>query len=196
VLAVVLAALAICLLGACQQQGLKPFYVDAQLTEPYVPPARDETGGQDPAEIAAGAQLFENRYGSVLIPADWVIGKDRSGVDVKNLANGAVFRASESDKAERVSIKIYHNPVTTAGEFPGWFDAFYTAKRVYTLGPDYRFGDITYRSVSYDSLYGGTAYTLEYLSPDSVMVEIDIIQATPESADVAWILERVRLKEQ
>jgi hypothetical protein len=183
-------------LTGCTSDELKPFYWDAALTNEYIPPEKDLTGGQNPAEIDAGAQVFQNKYGSVLIPADWIIGKDRSGVAVKNLANGAVFRSSKSDDASIVSIKIYRNVVASSEGFNEWFDTFYASKRVYTFGPDYAFGTMTYRSVSFDALVGGTGYKLEYMSPQNVLVEVNIYHATPRDSDIVFILDRIIVKDQ
>jgi hypothetical protein len=188
-------SLVFCLSG-CTSDELKPFYWDAGLTDEYIPPGKDPTGGQNPEEIEAGAQVFQNKYGSILIPADWIVGKDRSGVAVKNLANGAVFRSSENEDARMVSIKIYHNIVASSEGVSEWFDAFYTRKQIYTFGPDYTFDDKTYRSVSFDALVGGTGYKLEYMSPQNVLVEVNIYHATPSDPDIVFILDRIIVKDQ
>jgi hypothetical protein len=179
----------------CEKKELQPFYWDVDLTEEYIPPGNDPAGGQDPSEIEAGAQVFQNKYGSILIPADWIIGKDRAGVSVKNLANGAIFRESESDDAQMVGVKIYHNIVTDPEQFSEWFDSFYTTKKFYTPEPDQTFNGKTYRVVSFDALVGGTAYRLEYMAPNNTLVVFDVYHATPDDVDIAYIINSVIVKE-
>jgi hypothetical protein len=193
--ALCVASLLLFLFG-CESKELKPFYWDAGLSDEYIPPAQDPAGGQSSEEISAGAQVFQNKYGSVLIPANWIVGKDRSGVSVRNLANGAVFRASEADDAKMVSIKIYHNVVTSPDEFGEWFDEFYTSKRVYSLGSDYTFAGKTYRSAAFDALVGGTGYKLEYMSPQNILVEVNVYHATPDDPEIKFIVDRIIVKDQ
>jgi hypothetical protein len=192
---VLVSLLSVPMLG-CRSEAPKTFYWDAALTDAYVPPKEDPAGGQPATDIAAGGQVYQNKYGSVLIPAGWIPGKNRDGVDVKNLANGAVFRSSESDDAEIVTVMIYHNPVCTPEHFDDWFDAYYTQRRIYTFGEDYTFAGITYRSMTYDSILGGTDYQLQALNSQNIMVEVTLHNLTPEDANARYVLDHILLKEQ
>jgi hypothetical protein len=190
----IVVSLVLSLAGCQDDQKLKPFYWDAALTDEYVPPTEDPTGGQDPALIADGAQVFQNKYGSILIPASWTIGKDRSGVDVKNLANGAVFRSSADDSAEIVTIKIYNNLVTEPSGFATWFESFYSRLPSYQLSQDYSFNGLVYKCVTFDAMIGGTAYKLEYMSPNNTLVEVNIYNSSPDDPDIRFILDSVHIK--
>ena len=194
VMLLIIVSLVLALAGCQDSHKLKPFYWDAALTDEYVPATEDPTGGQDPALIADGAQVFQNKYGSILIPVGWIIGEDRSSVDVRNLANGAVFRSSAEDSAEIVTIKIYNNLVTEPSGFAAWFESLYSRLPSYQLVQDYSFNGLTYKCVTFDAMVGGTAYKLEYMAPNNTLVEVNVYNSSPDDPDVRFILDSVHIK--
>jgi hypothetical protein len=181
---------ALSLVACLDDNGVKkPFYWDAALTDEYVPePTRYANG-----ELDEEGRHFENKYGSVIIPEDWIIGKDRNHIDVKNLANGGVFKAGDQEGDPFVVISINKNYGIEPAEFADWFNEFFTSLYIYTFEPDQNFGGNTYLAVSFSDMWDNTAYKLEYLSDTNTMVVIEVHNATLDDPTITKILNSIKV---